>query len=266
MEEAPVHRDGEDGDEGSGDHRGFGVAGGIEGARVDSLHRPEGEGDGKDGEELRDDAGVGAIELAAAEEVHEPGGEGNHPGGDDHTDGEEAGDGAADRGGEVVGSVLLEERSEERQRGGPGGRADDVEGCAEEALGVGDERDAAELGRGEELEEDAVEHDQRDADHKRQGELEPLKESGRAEADDGVVAQAGAEGAQRVEQSGADDDSAERAPGEGEDAKTVMQQQSAEDDSCVVDHRRAGLVEEYLAHLQARAHHAADKKEELRGQ
>ena len=34
----------------------------------------------------------------------------------------------------------------------------------------------------------------------------------------------------------------------------------------VVDERREGLVDEDLAHLQARAHHAADEEEELRGQ
>ena len=166
-------------------------------------------------------AGVGAIELAAAEEVHEPGSEGDHPGGDDHADGEEAGDGAGDRGGEVVGAVLLEERGEEGQRGGPGGGADDVEGGVEEALGVGDEGDAADLGGGEELEEDAVEHDQRDADHERQGELEPLQECGIAEADDGAIAKAGAKRAERVEQGRAHDDSAERAPGEGVDTEPV---------------------------------------------
>ena len=92
-----------------------------------------------------------------------------------------------------MGAVLLEEGCEEGQGGGTGGRTDDVEGSAEEAFGIGDEGDAANLGGGEELEEDAVEHDERNADHERQGELEPLAEGGIAEADNGVVAQTGAE-------------------------------------------------------------------------
>ena len=130
----------------------------------------------------------------------------DHPGGDDHADGEEAGDGAGDRSGEVVGAALLEERGEEGQRGGSGGGADDVEGRVEEVLGVADEGDAAVAGRRRSsLRKIAVEHDQRDADHQRQRELEPLEEGGIAEADDGVVAQAGAEGAEGVEQRGADE-------------------------------------------------------------
>ena len=44
-----------------------------------------------------------------------------------------------------------------------------------------------------------------------------------------------------------------------------MQTQRAEDDSGVVDERGEGLVEEDLAHLQARADDASDKEEELCG-
>ena len=137
------------------------------------------------------------LKLAAAEEVHQPGRECDHPGGDDEADGEEAGDGAGDGGGEVVGAALLVHDGEEGQRGGSGGGADDVEGSVEEVFGVGDEGDAAGLGGGEVLEVEAVEDDQRDADHERQGELEPLEECGIAEADDGPEAEAGAEGAER---------------------------------------------------------------------
>ena len=185
-----------DGDERAGDGGGFGVAGGVKGARVDALHGPDGESDGEDDEELGGGGGVGAAELAAAEKVHQPGAEGDHPGGDDHADSEEAGDGTGDGGGEVVRAILLEERSEEGQRGGAGGGADDVEGRVEEDLGVADEGDASLADRSEVIEEVAIEHDQRDADHEGERELEPLQKSGVAEAEDGAVMQAGAERAE----------------------------------------------------------------------
>ena len=116
-----------------------------------------------------------------------------------------------DRSGEVVGAILLEERGEEGQRGGSGGGADDVEGRVEEVLGVADEGDAAVLDGGEVLEEDAVEHDQRDADHERKGELEPVEKGGRFEVNTRREVEAGAEGSEGVEQSGAEDDAAEHA-------------------------------------------------------
>jgi hypothetical protein len=75
------------------------------------------------------------------------------------------------------------------------------------------------LDGGEVVEEDAVEHDERDADHEGQGELEPLEEGGIAEADARGVAEAGAEGADGVEQRGAEDDSGEDADGERVDAE-----------------------------------------------
>ena len=144
--------------------------------------------------------GIGATEAAAAEKVHQPGAERDHPRGDDHADSEESRDRAGDRGGEVVSAVLLEQRGEEGQRSGAGGGADDVEGRVEEELGVADEGDASARGQRQVIEEDAVEHDQRDADHQRQGELEPLQKGGLAEADDGTVTQAGAERAEGVQQ------------------------------------------------------------------
>ncbi len=62
---------------------------------------------------MRGAGGVGMIEFAAAEEIHQPGGEGDHPGRDDHANGEEARDGAADGVGEIVEASLLEEGGEE---------------------------------------------------------------------------------------------------------------------------------------------------------
>jgi len=53
-------------------------------------------------------------------------------------------------------------------------RADDVEGRVEEELGVADEGDASLADRSEVVEEVAIEHDERDADHERERELEPL--------------------------------------------------------------------------------------------
>jgi hypothetical protein len=70
--------------------------------------------------------------------------------------------------------LTLEERGEEGERGCAGGGADDVEGRVEEVFGVADEGDAALGDGGEVVEEEAVEHDERDADHEGEGELEPL--------------------------------------------------------------------------------------------
>src|ERR1700754_3438218 len=133
-EEASVNGDGEYGDDGAGDGGCAGVAGGVEGAGVDALHGPDGEGDGENAEEMRGGCGVGVVEFAAAEKIHEPGGKSDHPGRDDHADGEETGDGAADGCGEVLQTTLLEERGEEGERGGAGGGTDDVEGCVEEVF------------------------------------------------------------------------------------------------------------------------------------
>ena len=150
-----------------------------------------------------------------------------------------------------MGAILLEERGEEGQRGGSGGGADDVEGRVEEQLGVADEGDASLADRSEVLEEDAVEHDQRDADHERERELEPLQKSGVAEAQDGAEMQAGAECTEGVEQAKAEEHPDEDAIGERGDAKLAVKQQRAEDDSGVVDERGEGLVNKDLSHLQA---------------
>jgi len=109
VEERGIDRDREKSDDRARYGGGACVAGGVEGSSVDALHGPDGESDGEDDEEVCGGCGVGAVEAATAEEVHEPGSESDHPGRDDHADGEEAGDGAADGGGEVVEPVLLEE-------------------------------------------------------------------------------------------------------------------------------------------------------------
>src|ERR1035437_2487449 len=95
-------------------------------------------------------------------------------------------------------AVLLEERGEEGQRRGSGGHADDAEGRVEEELGVADEGDASLADRSEVVEEVAIEHDERDADHERERELEPFQKSGVTEAQDGAVMQAGVECAEGV--------------------------------------------------------------------
>ena len=156
-------------------------------------------------------------------------------------------------------------RGEEGQRGGAGGGADDVEGGVEEVLGVADEGDASLGDGGEVVEEEAVEHDQRDADHEGEGELEPLQEGGVAEAEDGAEVETGAEGSDGVEQEGAADDSGQDADGERVDADLAVEENGSKDDAEVVDERNAGLVEEDLADLKARAHAGADEEEELRG-
>ena len=265
VEECGVDGDGEQGGDGSGDGRGAGVAGGVEGAGVDALHGPDGERDGEDGEEMRGGCASawlkrpprkrsmsqGARAIIQAETIMPTAKrrETERP-----TEAEKS-----------WSAALLEERGEEGERGGSGGGADDIEGRVEEVFGVADEGDAAVTQRGEVVEEDAVEHDERDADHERKREVEPLEKGGIAEADDGAIVEAGAERADGVEQGGADEHAREHADGKGGDAELAVEEDGAEDDAGVVDDRGEGLVEEDLADLQARAHDAADEEEELAG-
>ena len=181
---------------------------------------------------------VGAVELAAAEEVEEPGGEGDHPGGDEHADGEEAGDAAADGGGEVEGCASAGRAMAKKGReAAPAAGPMTLKGALKRSLAlpmrvmppVGD--------GGEVVEEEAVEHDERDADHEGEGELEPLEEGGVSEVEDGAEVEAGAEGADGVEQEGAADDAGEDADGEGVDADLAVEEEGAEDDAEVVDQR-----------------------------
>ena len=77
--ERPVDGDGDEGDDGSGEHGDEGFAGGIEGAGVDGLRRPESERDGEDGEVAGGGGGVRCMEGAAAEDdVDGWAGEGDH--------------------------------------------------------------------------------------------------------------------------------------------------------------------------------------------
>jgi hypothetical protein len=68
----------------------------------------------------------------------------------------------------------------------------------------------------------AIEHDERDADHERERELEPLQKSGVAEAQDGAEMQAGAECTEGVEQAKAEEHPDEDAIGERGDAKLAV--------------------------------------------
>ncbi len=80
--ELPVDGDADDGDDGSGKHRGEGFAGGVEGSGVDGLRGPEGEGDGEDGRSRWRSMWRRRVEGAAAEdEVDCRVGEGDHGGG-----------------------------------------------------------------------------------------------------------------------------------------------------------------------------------------
>src|SRR3982074_864534 len=64
VEETGVDRDGKHGNYGAGNGGGAGVAGGVEGTGIDALHSPDGQGDGKDAEEVCGAGGVGVVELA----------------------------------------------------------------------------------------------------------------------------------------------------------------------------------------------------------
>src|ERR1700704_2486880 len=93
----PVDRDAHDGDDGSGEHRGEGFAGSVEGAGVDGLRGPEGERDGEDGEICGGRCSVCGVEGAAAEDDVDGGsGEGDHGGGTEKREGDEPGDGTVD--------------------------------------------------------------------------------------------------------------------------------------------------------------------------
>ena len=99
--ERPVDRQRGDGDDGSGDHRGQGVAGGVEGARVDGLRGPEAERYREDGEVESGGGDVGAVEGASAEEEIDSGeGHGDHESGEQDGKREDARDGGVDGAGE----------------------------------------------------------------------------------------------------------------------------------------------------------------------
>jgi len=66
--EHPVDRDGDESDDGSGEHGDEGFASGVEGAGVDGLCCPKGERDSEDGEVAGGSGGVGCAEVAAAED------------------------------------------------------------------------------------------------------------------------------------------------------------------------------------------------------
>ena len=266
VEEQTVDGDGEQGDDGSGDGWGEGVAGGVEGSCVDALRCPEGEGDGKDGEVLGGLHGVGAMEGATAKEIDDGGREGDHPCGGEQGDGEDAGDGSIDGAGEVGEAVLAEEGREEGQGGCSSGLAEDAHGGIEEGFGDGDARDATGVVGGEEAEDPFVGGDERDADHEWERETEPFQKGRMAQVEDAAIAEAFACGTKRGEQTGAEDNADQNSDGERVDAEACGEEDCAEDDTGVVDEWGDGLVEEDLADEEFGADDTADEEEELRGE
>jgi hypothetical protein len=121
-------------------------------------------------------------------------GEGDHGGGAEEREGDEAGDGSVDGGGEAGELVAAEERGEEGERGSSGGLADDGHGGGEEALGVVEAGDIAGAVFGEVAEDLVVEGDDGDTEHEGEGEANPLAEAGVFEVEDAVISEASAVG------------------------------------------------------------------------
>ena len=207
------------------------------------------------------------MEGAAAEDDVDGGvGEGDHGGGAEEREGDEAGDGAVDGGGEAGELVAAEERGEEGEGGCSGGLADDGHGGGEEALGVGEAGDVSGAVLGEVAEDLVVEGDDGDAEHEREGEANPLAEAGVFEVEDGLVAHAGAVGSVGVEEEGAEVGSGEGSDAERGDAHAAGEEGSAGDDAEVIDERREGLEGELFADEEDGGEDSAGEEEELAGE
>ncbi len=101
MKEKSVDGDRDEGDDPACGCGGDGVTGSVEGACVDALCRPEGDGEGEEGEVEGGGTSVGWGERSSSEEIDDGRGESDHPGTEEKRCGEDAGDGAVDGGREV---------------------------------------------------------------------------------------------------------------------------------------------------------------------
>ncbi len=170
---------------------------------------------------------------------------------------------AAAKSGELF---AAEERGEEGEGGCSGGLADDGGGRGEEALGVGEAGDVSGAVFGEVAEDVAVERDDGDAEHEREGEANPLAEAGMVEVEDGLVTHAGAVGSVGVEEEGPEIGSGEGPDAEGGDAHAIGEEEAAGDDAEVVDERGDGLVGELFADEEDGGKDSAGEEEELAGE
>ena len=187
-------------DDGAGDHGHKGVAGGVEGARVDGLRRPEKQRDGEDGEVGRAQARIVRREAAAGkDQVDGRPAERHHDRGGEQAERGHARDRVGDAGGELEAAIARPQAGEEGHGGGAGGLGQHGHGRGEELLGVAHQRDRAADVRCEVGDDPVVGGDQRDAGHERQREAHPFAQSLVVPVENEAVARAGAVGKEPVE-------------------------------------------------------------------